>query len=272
MRLTSMLSRSWASNDELQLDSDRAMDELLEQVPGWALNPGYGDGFAMHSIRPYKLFTLLDPSDSDRTGHVAIPARRAAGSLMLLETFALITAARIVAARRVFEIGTFHGATTLNLALNIPEDGRIYTLDLDARAAGGLSQLPDDARLTEEHLAVSEKLDFHGTPVARKIKTLTANSLQFDFSPWKESIDLAFIDGGHDVNTASSDTQNALMMISRTRPSCVLWHDYHNPKYPELTRYLDELGGQIDLFHIEDTMLCLYFNDPSGEIRAHLLS
>ena len=226
----------------------------------------------MHSIRPYKLFTLFDPSDSDRTGHVTIPARRAAGSLMLLETFVLITAARIVAARRVFEIGTFLGATTLNLALNIPDDGKIFTLDLDARAASGLSQLPDDAPLTEEHLAASERLDFHATPVAGKIQTLTANSLQFDFSPWKESIDLTFIDGGHDVNTASSDTRNALMMASRTRPSCVLWHDYHNPTYPELTTYLDQLSGQIDLFHIEDTMLSVYFHDPSGEIRAHLLS
>jgi hypothetical protein len=130
------------------------MDELLEQAPGWALNPGNGDGFGMHSFRPYILFTLLDPSDSDRTGHVTIPARRAAGSLMLLETFALITADRIVAARRFFEIGTFHGAITLNLALNIPEDGKIFTLDLDARADSGLSQLPDDAPLTEEHLAV----------------------------------------------------------------------------------------------------------------------
>ena len=226
----------------------------------------------MHSIRPYKLFTLLDPSVSDRTGHVTIPARRAAGSLMLLETFALITAARIVAARRVFEIGTYRGATTLNLALNIPEDGKVFTLDLDARAASGLSQLPEDAPLTEEHLATSEKLDFHPTPVANKIKTLTANSIQFDFSPWKESIDLTFIDGGHDVKTASSDTQNALMMLSRTSASCVLWHDYHNPKYPELTSYLDELSGQIDLFHIEDTMLCLHFHDPSGEISAQLLS
>lgn len=85
------------------------MDELLEQAPGRALNPGNGDGFGMHSFRPYILFTLLDPSDSDRTGRVTIPARRAAGSLMLLETFALITADRIVAARRFFESGLSTG-------------------------------------------------------------------------------------------------------------------------------------------------------------------
>jgi hypothetical protein len=63
-----------------------------------------------------------------------------------------------------------------------------------------------------------------------KIKILTANSLQFDFSPWKESIDLAFIDGAHDMDTASSDTQNALMMISRAGgpPRCAgKWsHEY----------------------------------------------
>ncbi len=227
---------------------------------------------SMHSIRPYKLFTLLDASGIDRTGHVTIPRHRGAGSVMLLETFAIIAAARIVAARRVFEFGTYLGSTTLNLALNIPNDGEVFTLDLDPQAANGLFQLPGDATLTEEHLANCEGLDFLATPVVGKIKTLTGSSLQFDFSPWKESIDLTFIDGAHDVKTASSDTQNALMMLSRTGSSCVLWHDYHNPKYPELTTYLDELSRQTEIFHIEDTMLCLHFHDPSGKFRAHLLS
>ena len=46
-----------------------------------------------------------------------------------LETVASIVAT--VKPKRIFEIGTFDGRTTLNMALNAP-DAQIYTLDLPA--------------------------------------------------------------------------------------------------------------------------------------------
>ena len=133
-------------------------------------------------------------------------------------------------------------------------------------------QHPDDAALTQEHLT-SKLLDFQASTVARKVKTLTGDSIRFDFSPWKESIDLAFIDGGHDLITASSDTQNALTMINHIGPSCVIWHDYRNSTVSGIVlRNLDELSQQMDIFHIEDTMLCVHFQDSSDKFRSHLLS
>jgi predicted O-methyltransferase YrrM len=108
----------------------------------------------------------------------------------------IIAGTRIVDARRVFEIGTFLGSNTMNMALNLPVDASIFTLDLDAQHAAVSQQLPEDAPLTQLHLASESTLDFSGLPdVARKVTTLNGNSTTFDFSKWKRSIDFMFIDG-----------------------------------------------------------------------------
>jgi len=177
-----------------------------------------------------------------------------------------------VEARRAFEFGTSLGSNTLNLALNLPPDGEILTLDLDEYVAAQMEQHPADAPLTQIHLGARSALDFIGSPVAAKIKALTGNSTTFDFSAWKQSVDFLFIDGGHDLFTVKSDTENALAMAAVEKPSCIMWHDYGNAEYRDLTDYLDELSQQLEIFHIEDTMLCAWFNDPSGSILARLLN
>ncbi len=223
----------------------------------------------MHHIRPYKFFALVDQPPAKRIVQMQLPPRRGAGGLTTLETSLLIAATQIVNARRVFEIGTFLGSTTLNLALNIPADGKVLTLDLDARSAGEVTQHPGDKPLTAIHLETAA-LDFVGSPVAGKITTLTGNSITFDYAPWKDSIDLAFIDGGHDFDTVKSDTENALAIVAKSAPSCILWHDYRNADYPELSEYLDGLSEQMPIFHIEDTRLCVFFNDPQKAIQPRL--
>ena len=63
-------------------------------------------------------------------------------------------------------------------------------------------------------------------------------------------------------------------MARKDRPSCVLWHDYLNRDYESgLTYYLDELSQQQQIVcHIEDTMLCAWFNDPDNHVWPKLLS
>jgi Methyltransferase domain len=225
----------------------------------------------MHKIRPYRVFTQIDTHTLDeRIVRVPIPARRGVGGASLLETFLNIAASRIVRAKRIFEFGTFMGSTTLNLALNVPEDAEIFTLDIGSEEAAGVQQHPADAPLTRMRLANQSRLDFLGSTVSGKITTLTGDSTEFDFGPWEDSIDLVFVDGGHDLATAKSDTENAMQMVLKDRPSCILWHDYRNPEYSDLTDYLDELSQHLDVFHVEDTMLCVWFNDPDGTIPARL--
>jgi Methyltransferase domain len=224
----------------------------------------------MNHVRPYKIFSLIEAPPWERTVRVPIPTRRAVGGMTLLETFLVIAASRIVSAKRIFEFGTFLGKTTLNLALNVPDDAEIFTLDLGPEDAETAEQHPKDVELTRIRLASRNELDFNGTPVSSKITTLFGDSNKFDYSTWKDSIDMAFIDGGHDPATVTSDTNGALLMARKDRPSCILWHDYGNSEYGDLTGYLDELSQRLDVFHVEDTMLCVWFNDSSRSIRHRL--
>jgi hypothetical protein len=224
----------------------------------------------MRHIRPYKIFSLLDAPASQRTVNISLPSRHGVGGTSLLETLLIIAACRTVDARRVFEFGTFFGSNTLNMALNTPTDGKVYTLDLDEQRIAEVEQHPADALLTQLHLASQSSLDFAGSPVAGKIEALVGNSTAFDFSQWKDSMDFIFIDGGHDPFTVKSDTENALKMAAKATPSCIMWHDYRNWDYAHLTCYLDELAQERQLFHVGDTMLCAWFNDPNGSILARL--
>lgn len=224
----------------------------------------------MEHIRPYKLFALIESAPPDRAVNVTIPCRRGAGGTTLLETVLILAAIRIVKARRIFEFGTFLGSNTLNMALNTPPDAEIFTLDLDAPHAASADQDASDAVLTHLHLAVGSSLDFVGSPVSKKITTLFGDSTSFDFSQWTGTMDFQFIDGGHDLATVQSDTQNAFKMAAANRESCIVWHDYRSWDYPALTCYLDELANENQIFHIEDTKLCIWFNDPFASILPRL--
>ncbi len=75
-----------------------------------------------------------------------------------------------------------------------------------------------------EYIAVDNEVSFALCWIA-KIGTLIGNSVTFDFSAWKRSIDFLFIDGGHDFLTVKADTENALNMVVLEKPACIMWHD-----------------------------------------------
>jgi len=227
---------------------------------------------SMHHIRPYKIFTLFDAPPTERVANVMLPSRRATGGTSLLETLLIVAGIRIVEARRVFEFGTFLGSNTFNMALNTPDDAKIFTLDLDEEHAAEASQLREDIPLTKLHLTSQSSLDFAGSSVAEKIKPLIGNSITFNFSDWKGSVDFSFIDGGHDLATVKSDTENAFEMAVTDKLSCIMWHDYRNWDYPALTCYLDDLATEREIFHIEDTMLCAWFNDPRSSVLPRIMN
>lgn len=222
---------------------------------------------ALHPVRPYQFFALFGASGAQRVVQAPIPPRRAAGTLSLLEIFIVLTALKVVDARRIFEFGTFLGATTLALALNIGEDGQVFTLDLGEASATAATQVEADAALTAAHLAANAHLDFAGSAVAERIVRLVGDSIDFDPAPYRDSIDAVLVDGGHDLRTLQADTRNAFAMVRSGQSSCVVWHDYGNPAYPDLTAYLDELAAEHDLVHIQDTMLCVWFSQPDAVRR-----
>jgi hypothetical protein len=230
----------------------------------------------MKHVRPQRIFDLLDEPPSERVVQWAIPFQQGTGGTTLLENMLLVAGLRIVKAKRVFEFGTFFGRTTFNLALNLPEDGELFTLELGEDEIGVVPQSDVNAACTKQRAEDPRPMDYHAHTCAKKITRLRGDSRKFDFSPYEYSIELVFVDGGHEVKTVIADTRSALHMVGActvahglvacSRPSCVIWHDYGNPNTLGVTAYLNEINLP-GIVHIEDTLLCAWFSDPGMQAK-----
>ncbi len=209
----------------------------------------------MTHIRPHKIFDLVPESSIyERIAHVKIPYRT---ENWLIETFLLIAAMRIVKPKRIFEFGTFRGATTLNLALNAPWPCKIFTFDL---APGEqVEQDPLHAEISRKHFERNGHMEFDDVTLRHgiEIEKLEGNSLTFDPTAFVNSMDLVFVDGGHDEKTLAADSINAFRMINSS--GCIVWHDYGNKEYPDVKQYLD--GEVFPLLHVEDSRLAFWFEN-----------
>ena len=85
--------------------------------------------------------------------------------------------ARVIGARRVIEVGTFTGYSTLCLARGLPADGRVIACDVSQDWTG-------IARRYWEKAGVAEKIDLRIGPAAQTLRAL----------PEDPVFDLAFID------------------------------------------------------------------------------
>ncbi|HEV7349493.1 class I SAM-dependent methyltransferase [Telluribacter sp.] len=127
--------------------------------------------------------------------------------------------------KTIFEIGTFQGRTTLNLALNSGEDTKIVTLDLpeDNLDEAKYKVEEGEVRYIKKSRSGERFLEH---PLRSKITQVFGDSATFDFSPYRKSMDLIFIDGSHAYDYVVNDTLKALEMV---RPGgVILWHDYTN--------------------------------------------
>jgi predicted O-methyltransferase YrrM len=178
----------------------------------------------------------------------------------LIETFLLIAALRIVSARNVFEFGTFKGAMTLNMALNLPAGSNIYTFDLDPKLAERAKTYQNEhgKGIAQQHLEQNGHMEFDEICLPAKIHQLEGDSHTFNSSFYERQMDLVFVDGGHDRKTLAADTANAFRMATH---GCIVWHDYGNPDYPDVAPYLDELNEAV--FHVQESRLCFWFFSPN---------
>lgn len=150
----------------------------------------------------------------------------------------------------IFEIGTFDGRTTLNMAMNTPDNCRIYTLNLppDEEISTGFILDEGDKTLTDLRFESGYrflKLNPSDFPEVKKINPLFGDSAKFDFSDYFGKIDFIFIDGAHNYDYVLNDTEIALKLL-RNGKGIILWHDYRDDyevvqaidtlkmKYPEL--------------------------------------
>ena len=109
----------------------------------------------IRTIRPRQIFKIVEDRYPDANIELTITMPPSGiGSLLTVESSLLVALTKITNAKRIFEIGTFNGNTSLLLATNTPRDAIITTLDLP----------PDEIELHEENklnLADADQNDQH---------------------------------------------------------------------------------------------------------------
>src|SRR5437899_11284845 len=161
---------------------------------------------------------------ADITGDTAeIPVRlaakssRHAWSLGTAEQLILQVLIRTRGCKTAFEIGTFNGGTTRLLAEALPQDGRVWTIDLPRSEFDG-TQAPTNFDGSQVGVA------YRDSPAAHKITQILGDSLRFNFDKYEQVADLVLVDGGHEYANGVADTKTALRLVRSE--GIVLWDDF----------------------------------------------
>jgi hypothetical protein len=177
--------------------------------------------------------------------------------LPLGEYGAIGAAARYLAPRNIFEIGTHRGRTALLMAENTPESTTVYTLN---QPPADMAKYFNGMTTEQAETALGEA--FRGKPAASKIVQLIGDSRTFDFSPYTGQMDIIFIDADHSYEGIKNDTERALPML---KPGgTIVWDDY-NRAFPGIIRYLEEFAATgRRVVRIAGTRLGWYRHQPNG--------
>jgi hypothetical protein len=155
--------------------------------------------------------------------------------ITLLETFLLIALARHENIRSIMEIGTYKGDTTRNLAMNLAAD--IWTIDWNVSSESShLEDLPNVHRIVGD----SRYLGVVNLP---------------------RTVEMVFIDGGHQRDTVERDTELAFRSVPK---GVIVWHDCGHPEYPWIQEICESLGAT----KIESTQLAFLIRAKSRFWRA----
>ncbi len=234
----------------------------------------------IHEIRPKVLFRKIEESfpNSNVMFNVSIPTS-AIGGMTLLESSILVTLAKLISSSELFEFGTYLGATSVLLAINTPEHAKVITVDLVPDNIAPKTQDDDESRILHDDVEndnylrrmFAEKGSFYidqtDDITKRKIHRIyhdsrTLNPLELGLSG---RFDLIFIDGGHDYETVSIDTANALNMAKDD--SVIIWHDYRSKIHGDVTQFVDAFSHEYPIIYVQNTMLAFTLR---GKFRSLL--
>lgn len=164
------------------------------------------------------------------------------GSMTITEISSLC---HLVAARRprkILEIGSFRGLTTLNIGLNAPQ-AEIHTLDLPP----GFD--PAQTRFENNDAQIIRGRGFYyydGREEASRIHQHYGDTATFDYDTIGGGVDFCLIDAAHSYKYVRNDTAKTLPLMAAD--SLMLWHDYGRNDFlaePEdawgVTRFLHEI-------------------------------
>jgi predicted O-methyltransferase YrrM len=170
------------------------------------------------------------------------------------ETMVLCGLARLVGAKRICEVGTYDGNTALNLAANLPGDGRVVTIDLPLDFTDGfdLEVSSGMANVTDRFVVGNH---YKGTKYEPMITQVLQDSSTLDWDTLGEPFDIVFIDGCHDSKYVRKDTENALRRL--TGRGLIVWHDYGF--IPDVSDVVDQFAQDFRIEVVRGTRLAIGF-------------
>ncbi|MFH1836257.1 MAG: class I SAM-dependent methyltransferase [Methanobacteriota archaeon] len=175
-------------------------------------------------------------------------------SIDLEEMLVLAAIVAHVKPKNILEIGTYDGNTTLNMALNAPEEARITTVDLPPDWDGKLElHVPDEAVNVTDRMRVGGQ--YKGTEVERRIVQIFCDSAKIDWDKMPTPFDFAFIDGCHYYDYVVGDTENVLKYLEEG--GIIVWHDYGAIK--DVSLVVDRVSENMKVHVIEGTRLAVGF-------------
>jgi Methyltransferase domain len=196
------------------------------------------------------------------------------GSMTITEISSLCHLVSARRPRKVLEIGSFRGLTTLNIAINAP-DAEIHTLDLppDADPANTKFDTNDVNIIRSRGFYYYEK-----RPEAARIHQHYGDTATFNYDEIGNGVDFCLIDAAHSYEYVRNDTARSLPLMAGD--SLMLWHDYGRNDFltePEdswgVSRFLHEVAD-AGVKILQGTSLGVLILDDGArrKLAAHLVS
>jgi predicted O-methyltransferase YrrM len=165
-------------------------------------------------------------------------------ALLYAEAYVLSLITAFKRPRRIFEIGTATGQSTLLMARQAP-DAVIDTLDLGS-ALPALGVQTDEPPWSDvESIGAAYRTTEHEARITQHL----GDSATFDYEPLAGVVDLVFVDGAHTYEYVRSDSKNALRMLAPG--GVIVWDDcnYQNPGVSKALRELHSAGTEVYRVH-----------------------
>ena len=166
--------------------------------------------------------------------------------------------------KNIFEFGTCSGKTTALFALNSPLESKVYSITLNPADLSNLSlgnnRDVKAALNNAKKESIYDQFIFMNMSIKNKINLIFQDSTKFNVDKFENSMDLIFIDGGHNYSCVKNDSEKSFRMIKNE--GYIFWHDYNVSKRScrDIVKYIHEISKTKKIFHIKNTSLCYYKN------------
>lgn len=194
------------------------------------------------------------------------------GSMTITEISSLCHLVAARQPRKILEIGSFRGLTTLNLAMNAPE-AEIHTLDLPPDFD------PAQTRFENNDAQIIRSRGFYyyaDHPEAARIHQHYGDTATFNYAEIGGGLDLCLIDAAHSYDYVRNDTAKTLPLMPPG--GLMLWHDYGRNDFladPEdawgVTRFLHEIADTgVGILQGTSLGILVLTNEARRKLAGHL--